>query len=226
MADHLDAPGLMSPNMDARIDITDIYAFEAPDDASRSVLILNVNPLAPTLATAFNPDALYELKIDTNGDADADIAYRIRFSDDALGRQTAKVHRATGHAASGDNDGGQILINKAPADLVKTSGPDDHRGRWLQVFRRPAQRSLLLRSGGVSRIAAAQASARFHQPGQRLLRRQERVQHRALGSEGPAPWRQHRSRLLGALPCAGERRVDAERSDGPAGDQHRFQPWQ
>ena len=113
----------MSPNMDARIDITDIYAFEAPDDASRSVLILNVNPLAPTLATAFNPDALYELKIDTNGDADADIAYRIRFSDDALGRQTAKVHRATGHAASGDNDGGQILINKAPVDLVKTSGP-------------------------------------------------------------------------------------------------------
>ena len=93
MADHLDAPGLMSPNMDARIDVTDIYAFEAPDDASRSVLILSVNPLAPTLATAFSHDARYELKIDTNGDAIADILYRIRFSDPAKGPQTATVRR-------------------------------------------------------------------------------------------------------------------------------------
>ena len=64
MADHLDAPGLMSPNMDARIDVTDIYAFQAPDDPTRAVLILNVNPLAPSLATAFSPAAIYELKID------------------------------------------------------------------------------------------------------------------------------------------------------------------
>jgi hypothetical protein len=123
MADHLDAPGLMSPNMDARIDITDIYAFEAPDDATRSVLILSVNPLAPTLATAFNPDAVYEMKIDTDGDAVADIAYRIRFSDPALGPQTAMVHRATGQVAAGDNAGGMVIINNAPTTLAKTRTP-------------------------------------------------------------------------------------------------------
>jgi hypothetical protein len=55
MADHLDAPGLMSPNMDASIHITDIHAFQAPDDSSRAVLVLSVNPLAPTLKTTFNP---------------------------------------------------------------------------------------------------------------------------------------------------------------------------
>jgi hypothetical protein len=123
MADHLDAPGLMSPNMDARIDITDIYAFQAPDDASRAVLVLNVNPLAPTLASAFNPDAVYELKIDTDRDAVADIAYRVRFSDPALGPQTAMVHRATGQAAAGDNTGGPIIINNAPVDLAKSNAP-------------------------------------------------------------------------------------------------------
>ena len=123
MADHLDAPGLMSPNMDARIDVTDIYAFQAPDDPTRAVLILNVNPLAPSLATAFSPAAIYELKIDTNGDAVADIAYRVRFSDPALGPQTAMVHRATGAAAAGANDGGPIIINGAPVDLAKTSTP-------------------------------------------------------------------------------------------------------
>jgi len=50
MADHLDAPGLTSPAKDTRVDITDHYAFQKPGDSSRTVLILNVNPLAPTHA--------------------------------------------------------------------------------------------------------------------------------------------------------------------------------
>ena len=37
-------------------------------------------PLGPTTAEAFAPEALYEIKIDVNGDAAADIAYRMRFS--------------------------------------------------------------------------------------------------------------------------------------------------
>src|SRR5438067_419888 len=60
MADHLDAPGLTSPAMDARVDITDHYAFQKPGDADRTVLILNVNPLAPTHADEFRSDAVYE----------------------------------------------------------------------------------------------------------------------------------------------------------------------
>ena len=45
MADHWDAPGLKSPNMDARIDICDIYAFQKPKDVNKSVLVLDVNPV-------------------------------------------------------------------------------------------------------------------------------------------------------------------------------------
>ena len=48
MADHLDAPGLMSPNANAKTDITDIYVFQKPGDEDKSILIMNVNPLAPT----------------------------------------------------------------------------------------------------------------------------------------------------------------------------------
>ena len=58
MADHLDAPGLTSPAMDARVDITDLYAFQKPGDPERTVLIFNVNPLAPTLAQEFRADAV------------------------------------------------------------------------------------------------------------------------------------------------------------------------
>src|SRR5579884_2678548 len=69
MADHLDAPGLVSPDSNPKTDITDIYIFQKPGNASKSILILNVNPLAPTLANEFESNGLYELNIDTDGDA-------------------------------------------------------------------------------------------------------------------------------------------------------------
>jgi len=62
-----------APSLDPRTDITDLYVFQKPDDPSKSILILNVNPEAPTHANAFDPRASYELKIDTNGDFEADL---------------------------------------------------------------------------------------------------------------------------------------------------------
>ncbi len=53
MSDHPDAPGLKLPNMDARIDITDIFAFQKPRDANKSVLVFNVHPVAPRFADSF-----------------------------------------------------------------------------------------------------------------------------------------------------------------------------
>src|SRR5918911_5552387 len=129
MADHLDAPGLKSPNMNARIDITDIYAFQKPGDPSKSILILNVNPLAPTLATSFDTDAVYELKVDTNGDAVAEIAFRIRFVDaDDTGAQTATVRHNTGQEAATEGHHGTLIIDRAPVSFdrkahVTTNGP-------------------------------------------------------------------------------------------------------
>jgi hypothetical protein len=61
MADHLDAPGLKSPNMDARVDICDIYAFRKPGDDSKSVFVIDVNPVAPTFADSFASEAVYEM---------------------------------------------------------------------------------------------------------------------------------------------------------------------
>ena len=61
--------------------------------SDKSILIMNVHPSAvvnppgPTAAEPFSPEALYELKIDTDGDAVADIAYRVRFSSSKDGRK-------------------------------------------------------------------------------------------------------------------------------------------
>src|SRR3989442_5955820 len=107
LADHLDAPGLKSPSMDARVDITDLYAFQKPGDPNKSILVLNVNPLAPTLATAFESNGLYQLKIDTDGDARDEIVFRIAFTAVADGQQWATVRRVVGEDAKDDDNGGE-----------------------------------------------------------------------------------------------------------------------
>lgn len=101
-ADHLDSPLVKT---DARLDLTDVYAFRT--SANRTALVLNVNPLtspADSEGARFRQGALYEIKIDTNGDARADIAYRIKFNKlkkfgDGTNSQTYRILRATGAAA-------------------------------------------------------------------------------------------------------------------------------
>lgn len=128
MADHLDAPGLVSPGMDPRIDITDVYAFQKPGDPSKSILVMNVNPLAPTLANEFDSRALYEINVDTNGDAITDTAFRITFSPKVLGVQRGKVRIATGNDAARLGASGDVIIDAAPVSfgseaLVTSAGP-------------------------------------------------------------------------------------------------------
>src|SRR6202451_3004345 len=86
MSHHYSGPNFGFPHGDARLDFTDLYAFPKPGDAGKSILIMNVhpsvgvNPPGPTTDEPFASEAIYELKIDTDGDAVADIAYRARFS--------------------------------------------------------------------------------------------------------------------------------------------------
>lgn len=116
MSDHFDTPDGQPPNMDARVDICDIYAFQKPEDANKSILVLNVNPFAPTFADAFasEAEAVYELKVDTNGDAIADIAYRFTFSPKVDGVQKATVRRASGEQARGAGKEGDVLFQDLP----------------------------------------------------------------------------------------------------------------
>ena len=54
-------------------------------DAHPSV---GVNPPGPNTPEPFSPEAIYEPKIDTDGDHVADIAYRVRFSSVGGNNQT------------------------------------------------------------------------------------------------------------------------------------------
>jgi hypothetical protein len=99
------------------LNITDLYVFQKPGDEHKTILIMNVNPMPPKLADAFDPTAVYEFRIDTNGDAVADIAFRVTFSSFENGKQVATVRRAIGAQASSDGDSGDIIIANAPVSF-------------------------------------------------------------------------------------------------------------
>jgi len=120
MSHHYSGPDFGFPRGDARLDFTDLYAFPKPGDPRKSILVMNVHPSAvvdppgPTTVEPFAPEALYEFKIDTDGDVIADIAYRVRFSTSEDGAQTATLRRVVGVQAAGMDDSGQIIVEGAP----------------------------------------------------------------------------------------------------------------
>jgi hypothetical protein len=67
MSHHYSGPDYGFPHGDARLDLTDLYAFPKPGDVAKSILIMNVhpsigvNPPGPTIAEPFASDAVYGL---------------------------------------------------------------------------------------------------------------------------------------------------------------------
>lgn len=116
------------PEVDPRHDITDLYAFQTPADPTSSILILNVHPEVSTPANAIDPQASYELKIDTNGDFEAEIAFHVLFAFGDVGKQTATVYCAIGADAHESGPIGEVIIHQAPVSVghdphVTTEGP-------------------------------------------------------------------------------------------------------
>jgi hypothetical protein len=108
-----------APNLDPRTDITDLYIFQNPDDSTKSILILDVNPEAPIHANAFDPQASYEFKIDTNGDFEAEMAFHVLFTTLDDRQQTATLYRATGADARSTGAVGEAMIQHAPVSFAQ-----------------------------------------------------------------------------------------------------------
>jgi Domain of unknown function (DUF4331) len=120
MSHHASGPDFGFPRGDARLDMTDLHAFPKPGDPAKSILILNVhmsfgvNPPGPTTTEPFAPGALYEIKIDTDADAIADICYSLQFRSSGDGKQSATLRRIQGAAAAGPGDQGKVIVAEAP----------------------------------------------------------------------------------------------------------------
>src|SRR5215468_2506753 len=109
MSNHFTGLSLGPPLGDQRLDLCDLYAFQSPADKNRTVIILNANPNADAL----NPDAIYRLNIDNDGDYLTDIALSYVFSKPQNGRQTFSVFLAKGSEARSPEAVGTKIVTDA-----------------------------------------------------------------------------------------------------------------
>ena len=121
MSNHFSAANLMFPEDDARLDLTELFVFAAPDDPDRTVLIIDANPFMT--GSEFHPDAVYRIHIDTDADAQADAAFSFVFSQPDDGKQTATAYYATGGQARQPEPAGEVLVDSTPVGFDATAQP-------------------------------------------------------------------------------------------------------
>jgi hypothetical protein len=121
MSHHYSGPNIGFPPGDARLDLTDLYAFPKPGDSGKSMNFhpsVGLNPPGPTTTEPFAPEARYELEIDTDADAVADIRYEVSFASVEGGAQAAP------------GTGGKVIVEGVPVSTGReayVTQAGDHR---------------------------------------------------------------------------------------------------
>ena len=139
MSNHFSAANLRFPGDDTRLDLTDVFAFRSAEDPGKTVLIIDANPtvrppieLSPSVITSreFHPGAVYRINVDTDGDAQADVAFTFTFSEPQNGVQTGTAYYATGAQAREPGPVGEVLTSLIPVSFDATVQPvQTHRIR-------------------------------------------------------------------------------------------------
>ena len=97
-ADHRDGPRIKqnTPTL-GNIDINDVYLFRSPQSTQRTVMIMTLSAAAGVIGPAqFDPNAVYEFRIDNTGDAVTDVVFQIAFSEpNSAGWQRYSVRLGT-----------------------------------------------------------------------------------------------------------------------------------
>jgi len=161
MSNHFTGLSLGPPLGDQRLDLCDLYAFQSPNDPSRTVIILNANPNADAL----HPDAIYRLNIDNDGDLLTDVALSYVFSKPQNGKQTFNVFLAKGAESRSVEAVGKKIV----ADAELSFGPKPNLVKAGVVSKPNGGRVTI----GGSRLALVWGNAR-------------RVSRRPMGSRTPS----------------------------------------
>ncbi|MEO8383191.1 MAG: DUF4331 domain-containing protein [Acidobacteriota bacterium] len=188
---HREAPLITE---DPTMDNTDVYAFRSPDAQDTVTILANFIPLeepsnGPNFYN-FSPSGLYEIHIDNNGDAKADITYQFRFRTDVrnpntshynLGpittlddadlsfRQFYTVTRVAGNGTS-TTLGSDFQV--APANIGPKSTPDyaslanaaiyNMSGNGGKVFAGPRDDSFFVDIGGIVDLLTLRPLQQLH----------------------------------------------------------------
>jgi hypothetical protein len=132
MSHHLDSPAARA---DARLNISDTYVFRG-DRGTVFVMDVCSDAAGPDAPKGFHPEARYEFRIDSTGDAVEDLAYRFTFgAAGADGAQGLELRRLAGEDASDDHaQGVPLLSGTTGRELVTDRGLRVWAGRAADPF--------------------------------------------------------------------------------------------
>lgn len=132
-SDHQDTPEVeLSP----RMDVNDVYAFEGSSPDRIVLAVTTSSPLTPaqTPGASFDPDLLYQIKVDNDGDAVEDLVLQVTFEGTGAGQRVV-VRGPVAPAMTGMRttlvDAAPVVsgtvntVLGSPADLQVFAGPRD-----------------------------------------------------------------------------------------------------
>ncbi|TYP95093.1 protein of unknown function (DUF4331) [Fodinibius salinus] len=122
-ADHIDAPAVEGTTSD----ITDLYAFQAPDNNSNLVFNVNTQGLLSPSATqnaSFDPSQMIEINIDNNGDLVEDLVIQCVFTENEVFAYGPTAPPSTGTTSGVNLDAQQVsteITQSGESPVVGTS---------------------------------------------------------------------------------------------------------
>ena len=125
-SDHQDTPEV---ELNPRMDINDVYAFPGAS-ADRIALVLTTSSPIAGSAASFDPNLLYQLKVDNTGDAVEDLVFQVTFDDGVGSAQKYTVRGPVAPAMVGTKT---MLVTTGPS-VTGTVGGNAGSATGLQAF--------------------------------------------------------------------------------------------
>ena len=99
-SDHMDTPEV---ELNPRMDINDVYAFPGSTSDRLALVLTTSSPIAGTNAS-FDPNLLYQFKVDNTGDAREDLVIQVTFDEGSGASQSVTVRGPVAPAAAGTSN--------------------------------------------------------------------------------------------------------------------------
>lgn len=125
-SDHQDTPEV---ELNPRMDINDVYAFPG-SSADRITLIMTTSSPIAGQTASFDPNLLYQIKVDNTGDGVEDLVFQITFN---TGQGTAQSVKVVGPVAPTALGTQTVLVDQAPA-VEGAVGSNLGSDTGMQVF--------------------------------------------------------------------------------------------
>jgi hypothetical protein len=125
-SDHQDTP---ETELNPRMDINDVYAFPG-SSADRVALVMTTSSPIAGQSASFDPNLLYQIKIDNTGDAVEDLVFQITFDDGIGANQKYTIRGPVAPTMTGTK---ATLITSGPV-VTGTVGTISGSATGTQVF--------------------------------------------------------------------------------------------